>query len=61
MRGRTAIVIAHRLSTIREAHRIVVFHRGQVAEQGTHQELLARGDVYAHLHRLQFGDIAAEA
>jgi ATP-binding cassette, subfamily B, multidrug efflux pump len=61
MRGRTAIVIAHRLSTIREAHRIVVFHRGQIAEQGTHQELLARGDVYAHLHRLQFGDIAAEA
>jgi ATP-binding cassette subfamily B multidrug efflux pump len=57
MRGRTAIVIAHRLSTIREAHRIVVFHRGRVAEQGTHQELLARGEVYAHLHQLQFGHI----
>jgi ATP-binding cassette, subfamily B, multidrug efflux pump len=56
MRGRTAIVIAHRLSTIREAHRIVVFHRGQIAEQGTHQELLERGEVYAHLHHLQFGD-----
>jgi ATP-binding cassette subfamily B multidrug efflux pump len=55
MRGRTAIVIAHRLSTIREAHRIVVFHRGRVAEQGTHQELLALGEVYAHLHQLQFG------
>jgi ATP-binding cassette, subfamily B, multidrug efflux pump len=59
MRGRTAIVIAHRLSTIREAHRIVVFHRGRVAEQGTHQELLARGEVYAHLHQLQFGHIGA--
>jgi ATP-binding cassette subfamily B multidrug efflux pump len=55
MRGRTAIVIAHRLSTIREAHRIVVFHRGRVAEQGTHAELLALGEVYAHLHQLQFG------
>ncbi len=59
MRGRTAIVIAHRLSTIREADRIVVFHRGRVAEQGTHQELLARGEVYAHLHQLQFGHIDA--
>jgi ATP-binding cassette subfamily B multidrug efflux pump len=55
MRGRTAIVIAHRLSTIREADRIVVFHRGRVAEQGTHAELLALGEVYAHLHRIQFG------
>jgi ATP-binding cassette subfamily B multidrug efflux pump len=65
MRGRTAIVIAHRLSTIREADRIVVFHRGRVAEQGTHAELLALGEVYAHLHQIQFGhmediaDIAA--
>ncbi|HET6339652.1 MAG TPA: ABC transporter ATP-binding protein [Polyangiales bacterium] len=55
MRGRTAIVIAHRLSTIREADRIVVFHRGRVAEQGTHAELLALGEVYAHLHQIQFG------
>jgi ATP-binding cassette subfamily B protein len=55
MRGRTAIVIAHRLSTIREADRIVVFHRGRVAEQGTHAELLSHGEVYAHLHRIQFG------
>jgi ATP-binding cassette subfamily B protein len=61
MRGRTAIVIAHRLSTIREAHRIVVFHRGRVAEQGTHQELLARGEVYAHLHQLQFGHMTPPA
>lgn len=51
--GRTAIVIAHRLSTIRQADRILVFHRGQIAEQGTHQELLAEGRIYAHLHQLQ--------
>lgn len=55
MRGRTAIVIAHRLSTIRQADRILVFHRGQVAEQGTHEELLRQGQLYAHLHQLQFG------
>lgn len=54
--GRTAIIIAHRLSTIRSADRIVVFHRGQIVEQGTHQELLDRGQVYAHLHRLQFDE-----
>lgn len=54
MAGRTAIIIAHRLSTIRSADRIVVFHRGQIVEQGTHQSLLDLGQVYAHLHRLQF-------
>ena len=54
MRGRTAIVIAHRLSTVRRANRILVFHRGQLAEQGTHQELLENGRIYAHLHHLQF-------
>lgn len=52
--GRTALVIAHRLSTIRTSDRIVVFHRGQIVEQGTHEQLLSRGQVYAHLHRLQF-------
>ncbi len=56
MRGRTAIVIAHRLSTIQKADRIIVFHRGQIVEQGTHQQLLELGQVYAHLHQLQFGD-----
>jgi ATP-binding cassette subfamily B multidrug efflux pump len=54
MRGRTCLVIAHRLSTIRAADRIVVFHRGRVAEQGSHDELLARDGVYAKLHALQF-------
>jgi ATP-binding cassette, subfamily B, multidrug efflux pump len=56
--GRTAIVIAHRLSTIRRVDRILVFHRGQIVEQGTHQELLALGSVYARLYQLQFaGDL----
>lgn len=54
MEGRTSIVIAHRLSTIRAVDRIVVFHRGRIVEAGTHDELLAKGGVYAKLHRLQF-------
>jgi ATP-binding cassette subfamily B multidrug efflux pump len=58
MRGRTAFVIAHRLSTIRQSDRILVFHHGQLAEQGSHRDLLALGQVYAHLHQLQFAQSA---
>jgi len=53
MKGRTVITIAHRLSTIRDANTIIVLSGGVVAEQGTHQELLALGGVYAELHRIQ--------
>jgi len=59
MRGRTTIVIAHRLSTIERVDRIVVLDAGRVAEQGTHAELLARGGLYAKLHRIQFATTPA--
>jgi ATP-binding cassette subfamily B protein len=52
LEGRTAILIAHRLSTIRRADRIVVLHKGEVREEGTHEELLASGGIYTRLHRL---------
>ncbi|MDQ3995485.1 MAG: ABC transporter ATP-binding protein/permease [Gemmatimonadota bacterium] len=55
MRGRTAIAVAHRLSTIVAADEILVLHRGQVRERGTHHELLARGGLYERLYRLQAG------
>ncbi len=55
MKGRTAIVIAHRLSTIREADKILVLNKGEVVEQGTHQELLTKEDgYYASLHKMQY-------
>jgi len=54
LRGRTSLVIAHRLSTVQNADRIVVLHHGELREQGTHDELLARGGLYARLHELQF-------
>ena len=54
MAGRTSIVIAHRLSTILGADHIVVLHHGALCEEGTHEELLELGGLYARLHELQF-------
>ncbi len=54
MKGRTCFIVAHRLSTVRSADLILVMDRGSIVEQGTHEELLARGGFYASLYRAQF-------
>ncbi|MEW6510816.1 MAG: ABC transporter ATP-binding protein [Bacteroidota bacterium] len=54
LQGRTSIVIAHRLSTIQSATKIIVMHKGEVREMGTHQELLALGGIYRRLYELQY-------
>ncbi len=54
LKGRTAVVIAHRLSTIQHAQRILVFHKGRLREQGSHQELLALRGIYYRLYQLQY-------
>ena len=59
MQGRTSIAIAHRLSTIQNADRILVLHRGELREEGTHHELLAADGIYARLYELQFATPAA--
>jgi ATP-binding cassette subfamily B multidrug efflux pump len=56
MRGRTTIAIAHRLSTIQDMDRILVLHKGELRESGTHQELLAQRGIYHRLYQLQFKD-----
>ncbi|HEY1304899.1 MAG TPA: ABC transporter ATP-binding protein [Vicinamibacterales bacterium] len=62
MRGRTTLAIAHRLSTIQDMDRILVMHRGELREQGTHQELLGQRGIYRRLYELQFESVAgAEA
>ena len=59
MEGRTCFVIAHRLSTIRNADKILVMQEGDIVEQGTHDELLAKGGFYAQLWNSQFEDVVA--
>lgn len=57
LQDRTGVLIAHRLSTIERADRILVLHKGDLREQGTHSELLARGGIYARLWRLQYAPL----
>jgi ABC-type multidrug transport system fused ATPase/permease subunit len=61
MKGRTVITIAHRLSTIRNSDKIVVLKGGVVAEEGTHDELMAKSGVYAELYHIQFDKPPAQA
>jgi subfamily B ATP-binding cassette protein MsbA len=56
MKNRTTLVIAHRLSTIENADQVIVLREGRVVEQGTHEELLAKGKAYASLYQTQFGN-----
>jgi ATP-binding cassette, subfamily B, bacterial MsbA len=57
MPDRTTLVIAHRLSTIEHADQVLVLDEGRIVERGTHTELLERGGLYAHLHRMQFREV----
>jgi len=60
LKDRTSFVIAHRLSTIREATRILVMDQGRIAEMGSHDELLAKGGIYANLYRMTFEKLEEE-
>ena len=61
MQGRTSFIIAHRLSTIANADKLIVIEQGRVVEQGSHEELLAQGNVYYRLYTAQFRGQAAVA
>jgi ATP-binding cassette subfamily B protein len=54
--GRTSVLIAHRLSTVQRAETILVMHKGQLREMGSHQELLAQRGLYWKLYQLQYKD-----
>jgi ATP-binding cassette subfamily B protein len=54
--GRTSLIIAHRLSTVQRADKIIVMHKGQVREMGSHQQLLAQRGIYYKLYQLQYKD-----
>ena len=56
MKGRTTLAVAHRLSTVQDMDRVLVFHKGELRESGTHQELLSQRGIYHRLFELQFGD-----
>jgi len=60
MSGKTAIIIAHRLSTIKKVDRVIVLAKGEIAEQGTHEELIKLNGLYARLWSHQVGGFLVE-